>query len=391
MTTTSGRLLALLHLLGPITRAEATTRLATARSAMGEAVTELTRLGLVSVGAEASSPQRTSAGRGRTSPMLELTPYGPIAVAVQLHPSGADLALIGLGGTGEPPRRLEISWRLENLESSLTRLAHWIREAVEQSPRRCLGVGVGVAGVVSADGRSVLAALYLGWTDVAIADILEAVLPEGLEVSVHNDAALTALAEHRRGAGRGASTLLTLTCEHFGIGGAMLSGAGTMPGLQHALEAGHLVLDHFGPPCPCGQRGCLELYCDGRALVRAAGGAQPDDPAESRALIERARQGDVLAHRAVRDVANRLGVGLAGLINVLGPDRVVLVGLLGDYLALTGDELRAQLQTSIVARLHKTELVAATVAHPVLLGAAEHILKPLLQDPSGLMTKSEKQ
>jgi predicted NBD/HSP70 family sugar kinase len=108
-------------------------------------------------------------------------------------------------------------------------------------------------------------------------------------------------------------------------------------------------------------------------------------------LIERARQGDVLAHRAVRDVANRLGVGLAGLINVLGPDRVVLVGLLGDYLALTGDELRAQLQTSIVARLHKTELVAATVAHPVLLGAAEHILKPLLQDPSGLMTKSEKQ
>ena len=45
--------------------------------------------------------------------------------------------------------------------------ARRIREAVEQEPRRCIGVGVGVAGVVSADGRSVLAALYLGWTDVA--------------------------------------------------------------------------------------------------------------------------------------------------------------------------------------------------------------------------------
>ncbi|WP_157963490.1 ROK family protein [Actinocorallia populi] len=379
--TTPGRLLALLHRRGTITRAEATAHLGTARSAMGEAVAELAGLGLVRVGAEATSPQRDSAGRGRTSPTLDLAEDGPVSVAVHFHPSGADLAVIGLGGFTASLEQIPVAWRHEDLESSLQQVAQRIRAAVTRSGRICVGVGVGVAGVVSGDGRTVLSALYLGWTEVPLAEILETFLPDGLRVSIHNDAALTALAEFRRGAGRGASTLLVLSCEHTGIGGALVSGHGSTEGLRHTLEAGHLVLDLYGPPCPCGQRGCLELYCDGRALVKATGHDHPDAPSGSRAIILRARDGEPDAHRAVRDVANRLGTGLASLVNVLGPDRVVLAGILGDYLALAADDLQAHLHASIVARLHQTTLTSAALDRPVLLGAAEHLFEPLLADP----------
>lgn len=383
--TTPGRLLALLYRRGSLTRAEATARLGMARSAVGEAVGELTRLGLVRVGPEASSPQRDSAGRGRTSPILDLAGDGPVMVAVHLHPPGADLVLIGLGGVASAREHLPVSWHSEDLRSSLERVAQYVEAAVEGAGRVCIGAGVGVAGVVSGDGRTVLSALYMGWAEVPVAEILESFLPDGFSVSVHNDAALAALAEFHHGVGRGASALLVLSCEHVGIGGALVSAQGSVGGLRHALEAGHLVLDPYGPPCPCGQRGCLELYCDGKALLRAMGLEEVDDPSSSATIIQRARSGDPDACRVVRDVANRLGAGLAGLVNVLGPDRVVLAGLLGDYLALAGSDLRAHLSASIVARIHQTRLEAATVVQPVAIGAAEHLFGPLLADPVQVM------
>ncbi|WP_433697182.1 ROK family protein [Nocardiopsis sp. CA-288880] len=241
---------------------------------------------------------------------------------------------------------------------------------------------MGVAGVVDAGGLAILSSLYLHWEDLPLAGLLEELLPAGLAVTVHNDAALTAMAELHRGAGRGATTMLALHCEHVGIGAAIVSEPGSPIGLRHAFEAGHLALDPYGPRCPCGQRGCLELYCDGRALVASLAGDGGPGATTPEEVVRRARDGDRKAQRAVQDVANRLGTGLVSLVNILSPEVVVFSGLLSGYLELAGAELRSHLQDSIVARLQGTRFEAASTPLPVLLGAAEFVFEPLLRDPA---------
>ncbi|MGH6657337.1 MAG: ROK family protein, partial [Actinocrinis sp.] len=262
-----------------MTRAEATARLGVVRSAMGAAVDELARLELVRVGEQAHSPLRESAGRGRTSPRLEPAARAPLAAAVSLQPTGTDVALVQFGGAVLAQARLApVTGR--DPAAALAPIAGWIERSLRAAGRPCLGVGVGVAGIVSGDGRSIVSALYLDWHDVSVADILSTLLPTELPVRAHNDGSLTAFAEYHHGAGRDAATLLVLGCEHVGISGAMLTQsaaqAASLPAPDHAFELGHLALDPYGPPCPCGQRGCLELYCDGRALNRALGRAETD-------------------------------------------------------------------------------------------------------------------
>src|SRR6185437_9471241 len=97
------------------------------------------------------------------------------------------------------------------------------------------------------------------------------------------------------------------------------------------MEVGHTSADPDGPACSCGSRGCLELVADTRALMRAAG--LPEAPVtgieyRARVLIEDAERGEPGALRAVDEVATRLGTGLAGLVNLLDPDRILLGGLL---------------------------------------------------------------
>ncbi len=380
-----GRLAALLHRDGPMTRAEATSRLGVVRSAMGAAVDELARLGLVRVGEQAHSPLRESAGRGRTSPRLEPAAQAPVAATVSLQPTGTDVALVQFGGADLAHARLAPVTGREP-RKALASIAEWIERELRAAGRPCLGVGVGVAGIVSADGRSIVSALYLDWHSVAVADVLGGLLPAGIPVRAHNDGSLIAFAEYHHGAGRNAAALLVLGCEHIGISGAMLTRpqalASSFPAPDHAFELGHLALDPYGPPCPCGQRGCLELYCDGRALNRALGRAETDPP---RSAIDAALHADPTARRAVADAANRLGTGLAGLINVLGPDRVVLGGLLADYLRLSGADLTLHLQGSIVARLRGTALKPATVPAPVTVGAAEAVFAGLFTSPADAM------
>lgn len=383
-----GRLLALLHWHGPLTRAEATARMGTARSAVGNAVTELEGLGLIRALGEASSPQRLSAGRGRTSPVLEVNQTGPVAAAVRLHPAGADIAISGLGQSTGPVRRLSIPWTTQSLERSIAALGGSLTDAITSSGRRCVGVCVGVAGIVSRDHDAVRSALYLGWNDVPLADIIRARVPGEIPVSVHNDAALTACAEFRHGAGQGASTLLTLTCEHTGIGAAMLTADSPRMPQGEPLEAGHLVLDPFGALCSCGQNGCLELYCDGRALSQVAEKLGTHDPAVSRKIIQAAGRGDARALQAVQAVTSRLGAALVTFTNLLSPEKIVLSGLLADYQKLTGDDLSVRLRRSIVARALGTTLAPGSVSNPVLVGAAEQAFTALLRDPARTLRQS---
>jgi glucokinase len=172
----------------------------------------------------------------------------------------------------------------------------------------------------------------------------------GLPAACGNDANTIALGEQRFGAGRGLASFLVVTIG-TGLGsglildGRLWTGAGGF-----AAEFGHVTLHPEGPPCPCGNRGCLEQYCSAGAVVRSARELIPKDllaaaaadlSAEAVALL--ARQGVPGARAAFERLGQWLGVALGSLSNTLNLQAVIVGGGVAASFDLLLPALRAEL------------------------------------------------
>jgi predicted NBD/HSP70 family sugar kinase len=189
-----------------------------------------------------------------------------------------------------------------------------------------LGVGVGVPGVVLPDG--LVHAPTLGWSGVPF----DALLRPHVQAPLHLDNCARTLgqAEVWRGAGRGAQRAIVGLLA-VGVGAAVATGSPS--GVTSTTsEWGHTVVEAGGAACRCGSRGCLEAYVGADAIL-AHYGQIPGAPELSGAGTE-ARLGALVADSArpgaaaetVRRTAEYLGIGIANLINLLSPDRVILSG-----------------------------------------------------------------
>jgi predicted NBD/HSP70 family sugar kinase len=225
----------------------------------------------------------------------------------------------------------------------------------------------------------------LGWRDVPLGARLSEAL--GLDVPVHvaNEADLGALAELRRGAARGADDLLFIWGE-VGVGGGIIVDGKPMTGVAgYAGEIGHIPVNPSGIACGCGSIGCWETEIGERALLRLAGRPQDGGPDEVDALLDAAAAGDERSLAALEQVGRWLGVGLAGLVNVLNPRVVVLGGLLARVYPFVDRVIEAQLDRMSLAgprglvRISPAELGMDAL----LIGGAELALEPFLADPAG--------
>ncbi len=146
----------------------------------------------------------------------------------------------------------------------------------------------------------------------------------GLPVAVENDANVAALAEWKRGAGRGASNLVMLTLG-TGVGGGIVLDGRLFRGWA---ELGHMVVQEGGPACACGGRGHLEVLASGNAGDRAARDLYGAD-ADAHLLIVRAKAGDAGARAALARIGESLGTAIGSLVNVFDPELVVIGGGFG--------------------------------------------------------------
>lgn len=201
-----------------------------------------------------------------------------------------------------------------------------------------LAVGVGAAGMVDSSDGILRFAPNLAWRDLPIAARMREALD--LPCQVDNDANVAAYAEFRFGAGRGYRHLLLVTVG-TGIGGGIVSDGRLFRGAYgFAAEIGHIIVEPGGPLCGCGNLGCWEQVAAGRAIdrmgrsaarehedsiLRRLAGEDPDR-VTGRLVTEAALQGDEAALRVLNEVGRRLGEGIAGLVNVLDPQIVVVGG-----------------------------------------------------------------
>jgi predicted NBD/HSP70 family sugar kinase len=400
-----GAALTLIHTGQAPTRSALTAALGVTRATAGAVTSELRDLGLIQV------DTGTRAGtQGRPSHGLAIDPGGPVALAAQLHPDGFAVALVGLGGriVAETSRQVPAPG---DPARALAPLAAAGAGLLAQSGRACVGAALAVPSAVSQPEGAAVSPLYLGWpTGAKVRDVFGGLLADqlaehgiGLDLGVGvgvgagpagamtcvavNDVNAVALAEHRHGAGRGAGYLLVVAAEHRGVGGALVlrgtlyTGSGGL-----SMEAGHVSVDPNGRPCPCGNRGCLNVETDAERFMAAAGLVPAQDTAvldQAIAALSAGYATDPRVRAAVSTLVQHLGLGLAGLINVVNPDRVLLGGLHKHLLLAAPDQLR-----EAVALRSPWGRGAGVPIHPCaldyggLIGAAELAWQPVLDDPS---------
>jgi predicted NBD/HSP70 family sugar kinase len=390
-----GPALALVHTGRAPTRAVLTAELGVTRATAGAVAAELEALRLIRVDTRPTGP---AGAQGRPSHRLAVDPEGPVVLAAQVHADGFRVGLVGLGGqvVATAPGHMDVP----------ADPAHVIGAVVDtgvrllrEHGRVCLGAGLAVPSAVAEPEGTALNPLHVAWPagapvretfarEVARAGITG---PAGTPLAgfVGNDINLGALAEHRHGAGRGAAHLLVVGTGHRGVGGALVLDGRLYTGSSGlALEVGHFPVNPGGRPCHCGGRGCFDVEVDPVALLREAG----REPGPEVSLLDQARHllrdeaADPAVRAATRTLVDRLGFALAGLVNVLNPDRVLLSGLHLDLLTADPDRLRAVVaDRSLWGRSGSVPVLPCALNHNSLVGAAEMAWQPVLDDPLAAM------
>jgi glucokinase len=277
---------------------------------------------------------------------------------------------VDLGGTkllagAVNPRALTVHHRARREVFGLDQAAllDAATEAVEEASDAVGGevdaVGFGIPCTIDRRTGIAVQAVNLPLADLPFADVMSERL--GLPVEVDNDANCAVWAEARAGAARGARDVALLTIG-TGIGGGLVLGGRLYRGWVGAgAELGHMVVDMDGPPCQgnCPNWGCLEAVASGNALVRevALRVAREPDTALGRALeegreltgplvTELAFDGDPVCREAIRVIGERLGVGIANLVNIFNPEVVVI----GGGVIAAGEMLLEPARRSMLAR-----------------------------------------
>ncbi len=255
---------------------------------------------------------------------------------------------VGRDGTELAPTLVE-STCTEDQASFLTGLEASLRRALVAFERlQPKAFGLACAGTIDSARGMVIASPNLPLVEVPVALALEKAL--GLPVVLENDVNAAVRAEATIGAAAGLRDVVMLTLGTGVGGGLWLDGHVYRGANGGAAELGHIIVRAGGLPCPCGSRGCLEVYTSGRALVRyaaaRAGDPKSDPSGELTALQEQGRltggavarlamAGDRAALDAVDELAHWLGVGLVNMTNAFDPEMIVVgggVGALGELL-----------------------------------------------------------
>lgn len=198
-------------------------------------------------------------------------------------------------------------------------------------------IGVGLPGLVTRTGHLRAAPNLVDVVELDAKHLLEEALQR--RIWLDNDATCAAVAEWFEGAGRGCDDLLVVTIG-TGIGAGLVANGSLVRGTNgFAGELGHMYVDPDGPECPCGRRGCWERYASGSGLAYLA--RRATERGEGEAFVRRAgsvelirgedvsnlaAEGDAQALAVLDEFGRWVAVGLANMINVLDPERIVLGG-----------------------------------------------------------------
>ncbi len=300
----------------PISRADLARRSGLGRSTISQIVEQLIGENWVREGAMGSPP------RGRRPTMVGLN-ENLVAIAVDIHPRQASVALVDLNG------RLLSRWPVpltSDPGASMRLILDCMQRMHRSDSRKSIeGVGISLPGRVNPATQRLIFAPNLKWPDFDIKKMVETKM--GLPVWMENDATACLLAELTFARMDGVrDAVLVAVAEGVGTcvmtNGQLVSGSNGMAG-----EFGHVPIDPNGPRCGCGKKGCWEMFGSTRAALRYYRDLRPKSHvATFQELLNLAEEGDVSAAQALTMQAQGIGRGLRMIIAGLSPSTILIAG-----------------------------------------------------------------
>ncbi len=223
--------------------------------------------------------------------------------------------------------------------------------------KEVVGVGIGVAGFIDRREGKVITSHNLQVLDGTNLGELDLDVP----VYIENDANAAALGEKWIGAGKQYESFALITLG-TGVGGGFVHDGKL---LDVPFEIGHMSVEANGDKCPCGNYGCLELYCSAKALTNAAADALEQGRESllrqcchgniynisAEEITRAAFDGDTLARELLKQAGRYLGVAMANLIHLLSPDAIVITGGLTGAWDILVEEARKETSKRVLKGL----------------------------------------
>lgn len=328
-------------------------------------------------------------------------------IVLQINPEAGRIAGIDIGATHMVAVITDLRGRiLADVEEPmditagprvcLEQVRQWLGHLLDRSGERwenVWAVGVGVPGpVITAQGMVSSPPIMPGWDGFPIRHYLESGWHK--PTLVDNDADLGALGEATFGAGRGETNLAYIKIG-TGVGcGIVLNGKIYHGVLGTAGEIGHVTISQDGPPCKCGNYGCLEAMAGGRAIAQRAQLAvkagqrtmltelSPHHEITARDVALAAKAGDSVSQQLLSDAGRHIGSAIASLINLLNPGLIVIGGGVTEAGSYLLDPIQEAVnQRSLRASLQAARITVATLGRKATaMGAVALALEHAFQD-----------
>ncbi len=370
------RVIYALRELGVASRADIARHTGLSRTTISGLVAEMRDEGLVVDRLDGDGDGHATTGAGRPPTPIGLSARAGAALGIDFGKRHLAVVVADLSHTllAEDRREMEEGYDAVAAMDTVTALVEEVLERAEVSSGNLLGVGLGLPGPIHGPSGQVGSSTILpSWAGLSVAEEMQERL--GLPVRVDNDANLGALAELFWGAGQGSSDLVYLKVA-TGIGaglviqGRLFHGAGGTAG-----EIGHLTIDEHGPMCRCGNRGCLETFAAGDALVELLRSSLGHE-LTAEEIVEQAIEGDVACRRAIADAGRHLGHAVGAVCNLMNPSRVVVGGSIGQAGDLLLGEMReAVRRRAVLSAAQDVEIVAGVLGERAeVLGAVALVL-----------------
>ncbi len=304
---------------GPISRTDIVKLTGLSPASLSNISAELIESGLV------FEKESGESSGGRKPVYLALNPHGGFVIGIKLAEKQISATLTDLEATVICNKSREI--HSKDSQKVLDDIAEVVQTIIDEQnvkPDKLLGIGLGLAGIINNHEGTLLYSPFFGWHDLPIGEILESKL--GVPVYLDNDVNTLTITESLFGAGKGIENFLVVTVGR-GIGLGIVIGGQIYHGYQGgAGEFGHTVCDENGPLCDCGKHGCLETFVADPALINAANTVLQDPVSSVDEMIDLAEQGHKEIEVIFTNAGQKLGQGIANLINLFNPQLIIVSG-----------------------------------------------------------------
>lgn len=248
-------------------------------------------------------------------------------IGIDVGGTNIKLGLVDKKGTIAARAHLATTDFLQSKKGLIDAIVVGCRDILEENgikKGQVSGIGIGLPGLVNTKKGLVYSLTNIpGWKNVPLKKIIEKKLK--LPVFIDNDVNVITLAEWKYGAAKKATNMVCITIG-TGLGGGLIIDNKLYRGEGFAAgELGHMPINEEGQRCNCGGWGCLETYVGNRYLdVRTKNIFRQKITLEE--ITRRADKGDKKAIAFWQGVAEHIGNGLTGAVNLLNPSCIVIGG-----------------------------------------------------------------